>query len=117
LRREQYEPVAWEGRRVDRGAVIGAFIVGVMTGTYVWQMGRQGDHPVAWFLGGLLVSALLGIYGAAQSAPGRGAALAISGILLIVLGVLGIYSIGLPILVAGALILSAAARTRRRNAG
>lgn len=84
----------------------------VMMGLYAGLMGQQGDQVVVWFLGGLAGAALLGMYGVARAVPWRGLALAVSGVVLTVLGILGILSIGLPILCAGVLALVAAARSR-----
>jgi hypothetical protein len=84
-----------------------------MIGIYLEVVSQQGDHLVAWFLGGLAAAALLGLYGVARSAPRRGLALAVSGVVLTVLGILGLASIGLPILGAGVLALVAAAGSRQ----
>lgn len=104
------------GRRSewDRLALI-ASLVGAIAGVgYLWLVAQQGDGPVVWFLAGLVVSVLLAVYGAATAVPLRTAALMVSGAVLVVLGFLGIFSVGLPILVAGALALTAAARSRRQ---
>jgi hypothetical protein len=97
----------------DPLAAIAALIALVMMVLYVGLVRQQGDQVVAWFLGGLAAAAALSIYGAARAASRRGLALAVSGAVLTVLGVLGILSIGLPILVAGVLALVAAARSQR----
>ncbi|GII57262.1 hypothetical protein Pth03_56510 [Planotetraspora thailandica] len=97
----------------DPLAAIAALIALVMMGLYVGLILQQGDQAVAWFLGGLAAAALLAIYGAARAAPRRGLALAVAGTVLTVLGILGILSIGLPILGAGVLALVAAARSQQ----
>ncbi|SRR6266511_1013481 len=97
----------------DPLAAIAALIAVVMMVLYVGLIRQQGGQVVAWFLGGLAAAALLGLYGAARAAPRRGLALAVSGMVLAILGILGILSIGFPILGAGMLTLVAAARSRQ----
>jgi hypothetical protein len=103
------------GRRAawDRLALIASLLCAITGVGYVWLIEQQGDRPVAWFLSGLVVGVLLAIYGAATAAPLRTAALMISGTILVVLGFLGISSVGLPVLGAGVLILAAGVRSRR----
>ncbi|GAA1284884.1 hypothetical protein Psi02_32900 [Planotetraspora silvatica] len=96
----------------DPLAAIAVLIAVAMLVLYVVLIRQQGGHAAAWFLGGLAVAALLGIYGVAHAAPRRGLALAVSGVVLMLLGILGILSIGLPILGAGVLAVVAAARSR-----
>jgi hypothetical protein len=103
-------------RRVDPAAIVAALVAcGIALG-YGWLMRQENDQPAAWFLGGLVVGALLCVYGSAR-VPMRRAALAAAGGIMIVLGTLGILSIGLPILVAGIVALMAAARHRAANSG
>lgn len=103
--------------RWDPLAAIAALIASVMVVVYLAIIDRQGGEPLSWFLGALVAAALLAIYGTVRAAPGRGPAMAVAGVLLTVLGVLGILSIGLPILVAGILALVAAVRSRNRRPG
>jgi hypothetical protein len=98
----------------DWAAVTAAVIAALMAGAYVLVIRAQGDPPVAWFLAGLISAAGLSIYGAARTAPWRGVALWMAGMILVVFGWLGILSIGLPILTAGGFALAAAARSRDR---
>ena len=70
---------------------------------YVSLMRSQGDDPLAWVLAVLGVAAVLALYAASPGASLGPAALSVSGMLLILFGVLGIFSIGLPLLVAGVL--------------
>jgi hypothetical protein len=98
--------------RLDPMAAIASLIALVMTVLYVAMMSQQGDVVVGWFIGGLTMAALLGIYGAVRAVPLRRLALAVSGAVLTALGVVAILSIGLPILGAGVLALAAAARFR-----
>jgi hypothetical protein len=98
----------------DRLALIASFLTVVMAVGYVVLIEQQGNQPAPWFIGGLIMSALLSAYGGAPSAPRRTTALTASGTTLVLLGILGIASIGVPIVGAGALALLAAARSRSR---
>ncbi|MEV4630550.1 hypothetical protein AB0J90_30240 [Micromonospora sp. NPDC049523] len=100
------------GRRTawDPLAATAAALALLVTVLYLWLIGQQGGQAVAWFVGGTATAGLLAGYGVRRAAAHRVAALATAGTIMIVLGVLGILSIGLPILVAGALSLTAALR-------
>ncbi|SBT43207.1 hypothetical protein [Micromonospora narathiwatensis] len=89
---------------------VAAVIALVMIGLYVDLIARQGGQVAAWFLAGLAVAALGSVYGVARAAPQRRLVLAVSGGVMALLGLLGILSIGCPILGAGVLALVAAAR-------
>jgi hypothetical protein len=103
-----------ERRAWDRLALIGSLLCTLTGVGYVWLIQQQGNQPTAWFLGGLIVGVLLAVYGAATAVAWRTAALMISGTVLVVLGLLGILSIGVPILGAGVLVLAAGVRSRSR---
>ena len=107
------------GRRngLDFLAAIAAVIALIMIGLYLGLIAQQGGKVAVWYLAGLALAALLAIYGVARAAPMRVPVLVVSGVMMVVLGFLGILSIGLPILVAGALALLAAARSPRRVSG
>jgi hypothetical protein len=96
-------------------ALIASLLTVVITVIYVWAIEHQGGRPVAWFLGVMVMCALLGAYGVATVAPRRATALTISGVILVLLGILGLASIGIPMLGAGALALLAAARAASRQ--
>lgn len=100
---------AWDPLAATAGA-----IALLMTVLYLWLIGRQGGQAVAWFVGGTAAAGLLAAYGVRRAAAHRVGALAVAGTIMIVLGVLGILSIGLPLLLAGALALTAALRSPRR---
>jgi hypothetical protein len=97
-------------RPIDVWGLSGAVLAVVMTCVYVAVVQGQGDPPLPWFTAGLLVGALLAAYGAFRSAPRRRTALLAAGVLLGGLGVLGLLTIGLPIVVAGICCLAAALR-------
>jgi hypothetical protein len=95
----------------QRPAVASAAITLIMIVVYLGLIARQGDDPAAWFVAGLAVAAVLAGYGAVGRARGRRPALLAAGALLLVLGLLGILSIGLPIIAAGVLAIVAAGRS------
>ena|SRR5690349_6456273 len=101
----------------DLLAAIAGVIGLVMIVFYVGLIRQQGGQAAAWFLAGLALAALLSIYGVARAAPGRRLALAVSGVMMVALGLLGILSIGIPILGAGVLALVAATRAVGPGAG
>ena len=72
---------------------------------------NQGGPAAAWFIGGVSAAGLLAAYGSARAAPRRALALTVAGTILTALGLVGIASVGLPILLAGVLALIAAVRT------
>ena len=95
----------------DLLAAIAAAITLGMIALYIALIVQQDGEVAAWFVAGLAVAAVLTTYGVARRAPRRTLALVVAGVLLAVLGLLGILSIGLPILAAGVLALLAARRT------
>jgi hypothetical protein len=88
-------------------AAASAAIALTMLVIYLVLIDRQGDRPAVWFVAALAAGVLLAVYGAMR---GRRAALIAAGVLLVALGLAGILSIGLPIIVAGALAIVAAGR-------
>ncbi len=100
----------WNGW--DPAAAAAAAITAVMMVLYLALIRQQGDEPAAWFVAGLAAAGLLSTYGIVRAAPNRRVALAASAVLLLGLGLLGLLSVGLPIVGAGALALVAAARGR-----
>ena len=94
--------------RLDWRAAAGAVLAVVMLCVYVGVMLDQGDRPLAWYAGGLAVGAALAVYGAVRAAPGRRATLLVAAVLLGGLGVLGLLTIGFPVVVGGVLCLVAA---------
>lgn len=100
----------WDHVPAAVSAAAGAIAIGYARLTHA-----RGDAPRAWFLLGLLTAAALAGYAAVRTAPRRGDAIAASGVLLILLGILGIFSIGLPVLLAGMAALAFAARHAERG--
>lgn len=101
------------GVRFDPWAVAGSLLAAAMTVAYAAIMRQQGDDPAAWFVGALGIGALAAGYGAVMPAPHRRPALALAVVLLLFCGLLAILTIGLPILVAGALVVVASLRRPR----
>jgi hypothetical protein len=83
----------------------------VMLVFYVALIRQQEDQPAVWFVAGLALAVVLAAYGVNRAAGQRTPALATAGMIMVVFGVLGILSIGLPVLVAGVLALVAAVRS------
>jgi hypothetical protein len=97
-------------RRLDVVPLVAAVLVLATAVLYVGIIRAQSDQPAWWFLTALVLGAGAAAYGASAAAPHRRTALLVAGLLLVPMGVLGILSIGLPVLLAGALCLAAAAR-------
>ena len=93
-------------------ATASAAIALIMIVVYLWLINQQGNQPAAWFPAGLAVAALLAAYGSARRARWRRPALIASGVLLLALGLLGILSVGAPVVAAGVLAIVAAATPR-----
>ena len=68
------------------------------------------DRAVAWFVAALVAGAAAAAYGSVRSAGHRTWALAAAAAVLGVVGMLAVFSVGLPVLVAGVLCLASAAR-------
>lgn len=98
---------AWDF--VPAGVAAAAGVIGI---GYVALMDAQGDSPRMWYLSGLLLAAALAAYASVRSVPRRVEAITVSGAVLVALGILGMFSIGLPILVAGVVAIAFAAKTR-----
>lgn len=100
----------WNGW--DPAAAAAAAITAVMLVLYLALIRQQGDEPAAWFVVGLAAAGLLSAYGIVRAAPKRRVVLTASAVLLLGFGLLGLLSVGLPIVGAGVLALVAAARGR-----
>lgn len=86
-------------------------------GLYLWLIRQEDDGgPVWWFVAGLCVVIVLGLGSFLPAVPGRVASLLAGGVVLLALGVLAIFSVGLPLLLAGILMLAGAAMRSRAGA-
>lgn len=92
-------------RRVDLWAGAAAVLAAVMIGVYLAVIGRQGGDAASWYVALLAVGAAAAAYGAVTAVPLRRPSLVLAGTVLLAAGVLGILTIGLPILLAGVLSL------------
>jgi hypothetical protein len=95
----------WDLRAIVAGTVTTAVAVG-----YVLIMRAEGDTPALWFLSGLVIAVILLEYGANRGAERRRPALALAGVVLLGLGIVGLASIGFPLVCAGVLALISAGR-------
>jgi hypothetical protein len=98
-------------RPVDPWAAAAAVLTAVMIGVYVAVIRQQDGDVALWYLAVLVLGAVAAGYGAVRSVPRRRPALIVGTVLLGAAGVLGLLTIGLPILVAGALCGVAAMRS------
>lgn len=86
-----------------------------MVVVYAMLMRSQGHAPLLWVIGVLVLAAGLATFGATRAAAFGPGALSISGVLLMMMGVLGVFSIGLPLLLAGVVAIVSAGRHLRRQ--
>ena len=98
--------------RLDAIAVAASVLAVAMFVVYLSVIRQQEGEPAAWAVAILIGGAAAAAYGAVVAAPYRRAALVLAGLALMALGVLAVLTIGLPILLAGALCLLAALRQR-----
>lgn len=97
-------------RGFDLFAVAASLVSLAMAGAYAAIMLGQDDQPRAWVLVALIGAATLAAIGAPTGFRRRRVALLVAGAMLGLLGLLAIFSIGLPILAAGVLAIVAAVR-------
>jgi hypothetical protein len=95
----------WDLRATIAGTVTAAVAV-----IYLLIMRADGDTPAWWFLSGLIIAVILLAYGARRDAVRRRQALTLAGANLLGLGILGLLSIGFPLVCAGVLALISAGR-------
>jgi hypothetical protein len=97
-------------RRIDVPALAAAVVAVVMARLYVLLVHSQGNTPAAWVVTVLVAAGLGAAYGCYRRAPRRRVVLGVCTVLLGAVGLLGILSVGLPILLAAGLCLLAVAR-------
>jgi hypothetical protein len=85
-------------------------LVGAIVAVYLVIMSQEGDTPVWWFMGGLVVALILLLYALWPAAPHRRQSVVAAAIVLFPLGVLGAASIGLPLLLAAGLAVASLGR-------
>jgi hypothetical protein len=97
-------------------AAVAAALAAAVLAAYFAIMSSQDDSPAWWFVA-LLVVALAGLAYGTTSGPGRGPVLTSAAVLALLLGLLGLLSIGLPLLLAGVVGLVASRATGINRAG
>jgi hypothetical protein len=92
-----------------------SIVIGVVTlATYVWILAAEGDDSLADVVPFVaLMGGSVGLAAANLVAlGGRPALYLLPGLVLVCVGILGLFSIGLPLVVAGVLLLVNAVRGR-----
>jgi hypothetical protein len=124
---------------LDRLAVVGALLAFVTTLNYTWSSSRFGNEaswlfkttprgvayftnerlrPVFWALDVLVAGIVLASYGSRLDIPYGRTVLSVAGVVLMVMGKLAlasgfaVFSIGIPLVIAGLLCLVAAIRRK-----
>ncbi|SDS20748.1 hypothetical protein [Microlunatus soli] len=99
-------------------AAVSIALVVLDGGVYLGLIYAQDDDgPTWWFVAGLIVAIALAVGTIRRAGPGAVVMAIVSVIILLVLGALGILSVGLPLLLAGIMMMVVAAlRLRTRSA-
>ncbi|HVL26544.1 MAG TPA: hypothetical protein VM390_00235 [Acidimicrobiales bacterium] len=109
------------GERPSIAAIAAAVVAAVMLVVYLVIAASEGDNPwagVGLFAAILTVAAVSAAVGALLPYGARRTALlSVAALLLVGVGVLGIFTIGLPLLVAGLCAFGAAAFSAGRGSG
>jgi hypothetical protein len=101
-------------RTIDVLPAIAAAIALFVMGVYVAVINAQHNEVAVWFVAGVAIATVLALYGVVRGVPRREVALYGSGVLFVLLGVAGLLSVGLPLVVSGVLTIVAAGRSQRR---
>jgi hypothetical protein len=96
--------------RIDPVAAAASLLALAMVVAYLVVIQQQDGEPALWVVTALVLGAAAAGYGAVRAFRHRRLALLLAGVVLVVLGMLAIFSIGLPILLAGGLCFVAFAR-------
>ena len=99
-------------RRFDLLALSACLLAAAVTVLYLYLVATEGGTPRWWAVSVLVVAICGTTYATRLSVPYRRVALGVSAVCLLALGYLAILSIGLPLLLAGALCVAAALRAR-----
>jgi hypothetical protein len=98
------------GRRVDLTSAAACVLTLVMLAAYLLVLGGQDGSPAMWAVAVFGVAVAGTAYATSLRATYRRPVLVLCAVLLLALGLLAIFSIGLPILVAGLLCIAAVLR-------
>jgi drug/metabolite transporter (DMT)-like permease len=99
-------------RRLDLLPLCASVLTAAVTALYVYLVLSQGSRPSWYALTILVVCVAASGYAVRPKAPHRRPALVVSAIGLVGLGYVALFSIGLPLLLSGALCVAAALRHR-----
>ncbi len=99
-------------RRLDLLPLCASVLTAAVTALYVYLVLAQGSRPSWWALVILVVCVAASGYAVRPKAPRRRAALILSSIGMLGLGYIALFSIGMPLLLSGALCVAAALRHR-----
>ena len=100
-------------RRLDLLPLCASVLTAAVTVLYVYLDLAQDSRPSWWAMTIIVVCVAESGYAVRPKAPGRRAALVLSSIGMLGLGYIALFSIGIALLLAGALCAAAALRHRR----
>lgn len=98
--------------RLDLLALFAAVIALAVAVLYLFLVSTEGSSPAAWAVAVLVIGGVGAAYAVRVRSPYRRVALLVGAVCLLPLGYLAIFSIGLPLLLAGSLCAAAALRAR-----
>lgn len=99
-------------RRLDLLALSASLVALAVTLLYLFLVATEHGRPAWWALVVLVVGVAGSAYAVRPKVPHRRVALVVSAVGLLALGYLAILTIGMPLLLAGALCAAAALRAR-----
>lgn len=97
-------------RRVDLLAVAAAVLTFGVVFFYLLLVAQQGGRPTGWAVALLTAAGGGAIYASRLSSRFRRTVLGLSGTVLLLLGYLTVFTIGLPLLLSGGLCVASATR-------
>jgi len=95
-------------RRVDLLCVAAAVLVFAVVFFYLVLVAQEGGRPTLWAVALLTLCGAGAIYASRRTSWGRRSVAGLSGTVLIFLGYLTLFSVGVPLVLAAALCLVAA---------
>ncbi len=95
-------PTSGPDAGLDKPVLAALLIVAATLCLYLVLIAREGDRPAGWFLQMALLGAACAAYGLREM-RGKLTALWMATIIWAILGTVGIFSIGLPLLIAAGL--------------